>query len=162
MTERQKITPCLWFDRNGEEAVRFYTSLIPGSSIEDIHHARSDTPGNTEGEVLVIKFTLAGQPYMVLNSGRRETFNETISLSVDCADQAEVDRYWEALIANGGQPIACGWVKDRYGLSWQIIPRRLPELLADPDKAKGKRVMHAMMEMVKLDVAALEAAARGE
>jgi predicted 3-demethylubiquinone-9 3-methyltransferase (glyoxalase superfamily) len=161
MTHQQKITPCLWFDGNGEEAARFYTSLIAGSSIDDIHHARSDTPGNKEGEVLVIKFTLAGQSYMILNSGRRDSFNEAISLSIDCEDQAEVDRYWEALTADGGRPVACGWVKDKYGLSWQIVPRRLPELLADSDTAKGKRVMLAMMEMVKLDIAKLEAAAAG-
>lgn len=161
MTERQKIRPCLWFDGNGLEAVRFYTSLVPGSSIDDVHHARSDTPGNKEGDVLLITFTLAGQSYLGLNSGRRDGFNDAVSLSLDCEDQAEVDRYWDALIANGGRPVACGWLKDKYGLSWQIVPRRLPELLCDPDKAKGKRVMLAMMEMIKLDVAQLEAAAAG-
>ncbi len=159
MSTRQKITPCLWFDGNAEEAVTFYTSLIPDSAIVDVHYALTDTPSGKEGGVLLIKFTLGGMVYLALNGGRRDAFNDAISLSVDCEDQAEVDRYWEALTANGGKPVACGWLKDRYGLSWQIVPRRLPELLADPDKAKGRRVMQAMMEMVKLDVAELEAAA---
>ena len=161
MTEGQKITPCLWFDGNAEEAVGFYTSIIPGSAIVDVHRARTDTPSGKEGGVLLIKFTLGGQSYLALNGGAHDKFNDAISLSVDCEDQVEVDRYWEALTAAGGRPVACGWLKDRYGLSWQIVPRRLPELLADPDTAKGKRVMHAMMEMVKLDVARLEAAAAG-
>lgn len=159
MTARQKITPCLWFERNAEEAVRFYTSVFPDSSIENVHRAKADTPGNKEGEVLFIEFALAGQRYQAINGGPHEKFNDAISLSVDCADQAEVDRYWEALTADGGRPVQCGWLKDKYGLSWQIVPRRLTEFLSDPDPAKAKRVMQAMMKMVKLDVAALEAAA---
>ena len=159
MTVRQKITPCLWFEANAEEAVRFYTSVFPDSAIDRVHLARADTPGNKEGDVLFIEFTLAGQRYQAINGGAHEKFNDAISLSVDCADQAEVDRYWAALTADGGRPVQCGWLKDKYGLSWQIVPRRLIELLADPDPAKGKRVMQAMMKMVKLDVAALEAAA---
>lgn len=159
MTARQKITPCLWFEGNAEEAVRFYTSVFPDSSIDNVHRAKADTPGNKEGEVLFIKFTLAGQRYQALNGGPHHKFNDAISLSVDCADQAEVDRYWTALTADGGSPVQCGWLKDKYGLSWQIVPRRLTELLSDPDPAKAKRVMQAMLEMVKLDVAALEAAA---
>lgn len=159
MTARQKITPCLWFECNAEEAVRFYTSVFPDSSVENVHRAKADTPGNKEGEVLFIEFTLAGQRYQAINGGPHEKFNDAISLSVDCADQAEVDRYWEALTADGGRPVQCGWLKDKYGLSWQIVPLRLTELLSDPDSAKAKRVMQAMMKMVKLDVAALEAAA---
>ncbi|MCL4768628.1 MAG: VOC family protein [Hyphomicrobiaceae bacterium] len=159
MTVRQKITPCLWFEDNAEEAVRFYTSVFPGSSVHSVHRARADTPGNKEGGVLLIEFTLAGQSYQALNGGPHDTFNDAISLSVDCADQAEVDRYWAALTADGGRPVQCGWLKDKYGISWQIVPRRLTELLSDPDPAKGKRVMEAMLKMVKLDVAALEAAA---
>jgi predicted 3-demethylubiquinone-9 3-methyltransferase (glyoxalase superfamily) len=161
MTARQKITPCLWFEGNGEEAVRFYTSVFPGSSVEKVHRALVDTPGNKEGDVLFIEFTLAGQSYQALNGGPHDKFNDAISLSVDCADQAEVDRYWAALTADGGKPVACGWLKDKFGLSWQIVPRRMLELLSDPDPAKGKRAMQAMMNMVKLDVAALEAAAAG-
>jgi predicted 3-demethylubiquinone-9 3-methyltransferase (glyoxalase superfamily) len=110
--------------------------------------------------VLLVAFKIAGQSYLALNGGKHDTFNDSISLSVDCADQAEVDRYWEALTANGGRPVACGWLKDKYGLSWQIVPRRLTELLTTSDPATAQRVMAAMMEMVKIDVAALEAAAK--
>lgn len=162
MTARQKITPCLWFENNAEEAARFYTSIFPDSSITGVLHAKSDTPGNKEGDVLLVEFTLAGQKYQALNGGPHDKFNDAISLSVDCADQAEVDHYWDALIAGGGRPVQCGWLKDKYGLSWQIVPRRLTELLSDPDPAKAKRVMQAMLKMVKLDVAALEAAAAAE
>lgn len=162
MTARQKITPCLWFENNAEEAARFYTSIFPDSSITGVLHAKSDTPGNKEGDVLLVEFTLAGQKYQALNGGPHDKFNDAISLSVDCADQAEVDHYWDALIAGGGRPVQCGWLKDKYGLSWQIVPRRLTELLSNPDPAKAKRVMQAMLKMVKLDVAALEAAAAAE
>ncbi len=159
MKAKQKITPCLWFDGNAEEAVRFYTSVFDGSSIDAVHRSSADYPGGKEGAVLLISFTLAGQNYQALNGGPHDTFNDAISLSVDCEDQVEVDRLWEVLTADGGRPVQCGWLKDRYGLSWQIVPRRLPELLAHPDVATRKRVMQAMMQMVKLDVAALERAA---
>lgn len=159
---QQKITPCLWFEGNAEEAVRFYLSVFPNSSIEQETRSPSDYPGGKAGNVLLVSFTLAGQSYLALNGGRHDSFNDAISLSVDCADQAEVDRYWEALTANGGKPVACGWLKDKYGLSWQIIPRRLPELLTSSDPATANRVMAAMMEMVKIDVAALEAAAKSQ
>jgi predicted 3-demethylubiquinone-9 3-methyltransferase (glyoxalase superfamily) len=159
MTTRQKITPCLWFDGNAKEAVRFYTSVFPNSSAQDVHKARADTPGNKEGDLQLIKFTLAGQGYLALNGGPHDKFNDAISLSVDCEDQAEVDRLWAALTANGGKPVQCGWLKDKYDLSWQIVPRRLPELLSDPDAAKAKRGMQAMLQMVKIDIARLEAAA---
>lgn len=161
MTAPQKIKSCLWFEGHALEAVTFYTSVFPNSTITNVHHARSDTPGNKEGDVLVVSFTLAGSSYLALNGGPHDKFNDAISLSVDCVDQAEVDRLWAALTADGGRPVACGWLKDKYGLSWQIIPLRLPELLADADPAVGKRVMQAMMGMVKLDIAALEAAAKG-
>jgi predicted 3-demethylubiquinone-9 3-methyltransferase (glyoxalase superfamily) len=159
MTPKQKITPCLWFDRKAEEAVRFYTSVFANSSIDQIQRSVVDYPGGQEGSVLLIAFTLAGQSYLALNGGPFDKFNNAISLSVDCVDQAEVDRMWSALTADGGAPVQCGWLKDKYGLSWQIIPRRLPELLSDPDTAKARRVMEAMMQMVKIDVAKLEAAA---
>jgi predicted 3-demethylubiquinone-9 3-methyltransferase (glyoxalase superfamily) len=159
MTPTQKITPCLWFDNNAEEAVRFYTSVFANSSIDQIQRSTVDYPGGKEGSVLIIKFTLAGQNYLALNGGPFEKFNNAISLSVDCTDQAEVDQMWSALTADGGAPVQCGWLKDKYGLSWQIVPRRLPELLSDPDTAKARRVMEAMMQMVKIDVAKLEAAA---
>jgi predicted 3-demethylubiquinone-9 3-methyltransferase (glyoxalase superfamily) len=161
MVPKQKITPCLWFDGNADEAVRFYTSVFANSSIDQIQRSTVDYPGGKEGSVLIIAFTLAGQSYLALNGGPFEKFNTAISLSVDCEDQAEVDRFWTALTADGGTPVQCGWLKDKYGLSWQIVPRRLPELLSDPDTAKAKRVMEAMMQMVKIDVAKIEAAAVG-
>ena len=159
MPVRQKITPCLWFEGDAEEAVRFYTSVFANSSIQEIHRSKADTPGSKEGSVLIITFMLAGQSYLALNGGPHDKFNDAISLSVDCEDQAEVDRLWDLLTADGGKPVQCGWLKDKFGLSWQIVPRRLPELLSDPDAAKGKRVMQAMMQMVKIDIAKLEAAA---
>jgi predicted 3-demethylubiquinone-9 3-methyltransferase (glyoxalase superfamily) len=161
MTPNQKITPCLWFDGNAEEAVGFYTSVFANSSVDQVQRSTVDYPGGKVGAVLIIKFTLAGLAYLALNGGPYDKFNNAISLSVDCQDQAEVDRLWTALTADGGAPVACGWLKDKYGLSWQIVPRRLPELLSDPDTAKARRVMEAMMQMVKIDVAKLEAAAIG-
>ena len=159
MTSTQKISPCLWFEGNAEEAARFYTSVFPNSAIKGVHHAKADTPGNKAGEVLFVTFTLAGQSYQAFNGPPHDKFNDAISLSVDCADQAEVDRYWDLLTAGGGRPVQCGWLKDKFGVSWQIVPRRLAELLADPDPAKGMRVMQALLKMQKLDIAALEAAA---
>lgn len=161
MPLQQKITPCLWFDGNAEEAVRFYASVFANSSIDDLQNSTVDYPGGKVGAVLIIRFTLAGQGYLALNGGPYEKFTNAISLSVDCADQAEVDRLWSALTTDGGEPVACGWLKDKYGLSWQIVPRRLPELLSDPDRAKAKRVMEAMMQMIKIDIAKIEAAAAG-
>lgn len=161
MVSHQKITPCLWFEGNAEEAVQFYTSVFPNSSVSAVHRSRTDTPGSKEGAVLLILFTLAGQNYQALNGGPHDKFNDAISLSVDCADQAEVDRLWAALTVDGGRPVQCGWLKDKFGLSWQIVPRRLIELMSDPDANKGRRVMQALMQMVKIDVAQLEAAYAG-
>ena len=124
-----------------------------------VQRAPADTPGPKAGSVLVVQFKLAGQDYQALNGGPHDKFNDALSLSVSCKDQTEVDRYWSALTGGGGKPVQCGWLKDKYGLSWQIVPKRLPELLADPDPEKAKRAMEAMMKMVKIDVAALEAAA---
>ncbi len=156
---KQKITLCLWFDGNAKEAVQFYTGLFSDSSIDHVHRAKTDYPGGKEGAVLMIAFKLAGQRYLALNGGEHHRFNDALSLSVDCEDQSEVDRYWATLTSGGGTPVQCGWLKDKYGLSWQIVPRRLPELLSDPDPARGARVMRAMMQMGKIDIAALEAAA---
>src|ERR687893_443926 len=155
----QKITPCLWFETEALEAAEFYTSAFPGSSIVTVQKTPADTPGPKAGSVLMVQFRLAGQDYQALNGGPHHKFNDAISLSVSCEDQEEVDRLWSALTADGGKPVQCGWLKDKYGLSWQIVPKRLPELLADPDPAKGKRVIEAMLKMVKIDIAALEAAA---
>lgn len=156
----QKISPCLWFDGNAEEAVNFYVSIFPNSKICKIMLTGDAGPG-PKGSVLMIAFTLDGQSFQALNGGPLYKFNEAISMSVDCKDQAEVDHYWNALTAGGGKPVQCGWLKDRYGLSWQIVPRRLVELLNDSDAAKSARVMQAMMKMVKIDVAELGRAANG-
>jgi predicted 3-demethylubiquinone-9 3-methyltransferase (glyoxalase superfamily) len=156
-----KIAPCLWFDGNAEEAAKFYVSLLPDSRIDKIMRAPADYPGGSAGTVLTVDFTLAGQQFMGLNGGPEFKFTEAVSFTIYCEDQAEVDRYWDALIAGGGAPVQCGWLKDRYGLSWQITPTILPKLMADPDPAKARRVMEAMMKMVKIDVAAIEAAYEG-
>jgi predicted 3-demethylubiquinone-9 3-methyltransferase (glyoxalase superfamily) len=159
--EMSKITPCLWFEGYALDAAKFYTSVFPSSELGEVHRARSDTPGNKAGDVLLVTFTLAGQAYQALNGGPHDKFNDAISFSVSCADQAEVDRLWSKLTADGGKPVQCGWLKDKFGVSWQIVPKRLMELLGHPDPDTGKRVMQAMLKMVKLDIAALEAAAAG-
>jgi predicted 3-demethylubiquinone-9 3-methyltransferase (glyoxalase superfamily) len=161
MSVDRKITLCLWFETQALEAAQYYTSLFSNSEIRDVHRSAADYPGGKTGSVLLVTFTIAGQNYQALNGGADHKFNHAISLSVSCDDQAEVDRLWAALTADGGAPVACGWITDKYGLSWQIVPKRLPELLSDPDRVKAKRVMEAMMKMVKLDVATLEAAAAG-
>ncbi|MEW4570295.1 VOC family protein [Tautonia sp. JC769] len=148
---RQKVTPCLWFDGKAEEAATFYTSLFPDSSITKI------TPGPS-GEALTVEFRLAGLEFLALNGGPHFTFNEAVSLSIDCQSQAEVDEFWTRL-SEGGSEGRCGWLKDRYGLSWQVVPAALPRLLGDPDRAKAARVMQAMMGMTRLDIQALQDAA---
>ena len=153
-----KVTLCLWFDGNAEEAANFYISLLPDSRIEEITRAPMDYPAGKAGDVLTVRWTLAGRSFMGLNGGPGFPFTQAASLSVDCEDQAEVDRLWDAIVEGGGQPVACSWITDRFGLSWQIVPRRLPELLSDSDPVRARRAMEAMMGMVKIDVAALERA----
>ena len=155
-----KITPCLWFDGEAEEAAKFYVSLLPDSKIAHVQRNPVDGPSGKAGTVLVVQFTLAGQSYMALNGGMRFEYTHAISFSVDCADQAEVDRLWDRL-SDGGSIERCGWLKDRYGVSWQIVPSVLPELLAGPDRAGAQRAMQAMLQMVKLDIAALQKAYAG-
>jgi predicted 3-demethylubiquinone-9 3-methyltransferase (glyoxalase superfamily) len=152
-----KITPCLWFDGTAEEAAAFYVTLLPDSRIDRVMRSPADTPSGPEGSVLTVEFTLAGQPFLGLNGGPAFRFSEAISFTIDCADQAEVDRLWEALSADESAE-QCGWLKDRFGLSWQIVPRALPQLLADPEPDRARRVMEAMLSMKKIDIAALEAA----
>jgi predicted 3-demethylubiquinone-9 3-methyltransferase (glyoxalase superfamily) len=156
-----KITPCLWFDGTAEEAANFYVSLLPDSRIDRVMRSAADNPSTREGAVITVEFTLAGQNFMGLNGGPQYQFSEAVSFTIDCEDQAEVDRLWEALTADGGKPVQCGWLKDRYGLSWQIVPKALPRMLNGPDRAGAKRAFQAMMQMVKLDVAELERAYRG-
>lgn len=159
MISASKIRPCLWFDREGEEAANFYVSLFPDSRVTSVSRYGEAGPGEP-GSAMVVTFELCGLPFMALNGGPVYRLTEAFSLSVDCADQAEVDHYWEKLGA-GGEYSRCGWLKDRYGLSWQITPRRLPELLRGADKAGAERAMRAMMGMAKLDIAKLEAAYAG-
>ncbi|MGW4698424.1 VOC family protein [Kitasatospora cineracea] len=156
----QKITTFLWFDDQAEQAAEFYTSVFEYGRITDVQRYSDAGPGEA-GSVMLVSFELFGQEFLALNGGPAFRFNEAVSLQVDCADQAEVDRYWELLTADGGAPGPCGWLKDRYGLSWQIVPRRMTELLADPDPERARRATAAMLQMGKLDVAALEAAADG-
>ena len=154
----QTISLCLWCDRQAEEAAQFYTSIFRDSHIDGMLRASVDTPGATTGETLLVDFTLAGQQYHALNGGAHDRFNDAMSLVVTCQDQAEVDRLWDALLTDGGQPVQCGWLKDKCGVSWQIVPDVLPQMLNDQDRDKAKGVMEAMMQMVKLDIDVLQKA----
>lgn len=155
-----RISPFLWFDTEAEAAAELYVGIFPNSRITSISRYGEAGPGPA-GSAMTVSFELDGLPVTALNGGPHFKLSEAFSMSVDCADQAEVDRYWDALVADGGKPSQCGWLKDRFGLSWQIVPRALPRLLQDPDRAKAQRVMAAMLNMSRLDVAALEAAAAG-
>ena len=152
-----KITPMLWFDTQAEEAAKFYTSIFPSSRITDIARYGSAGP-RPEGTVMTVTFEVGDQKFVALNGGPQFTFNEAVSFQVLCESQDEVDAYWSKL-SEGGEEGPCGWLKDKFGLSWQIVPTRLPELLQDPDREKSQRVMAAMLEMGKIDVGALERAA---
>jgi predicted 3-demethylubiquinone-9 3-methyltransferase (glyoxalase superfamily) len=154
----EKLIPCLWFDGEAEAAASFYVTLLPNSRVDAVNRSPADYPSGKEGDVLTVDFTLAGQRFVGLNGGPEFKFNEAFSLQIECEDQVEIDRAWEAISANGGQPVQCGWIRDRWGLSWQVFPRRLPEMLASPDRAAAKRGMEAMMTMVKIDLAELERA----
>lgn len=156
-----KIAPCLWFDGNAQEAAELYTSLFPDSRIDSVNRSPADNPSTREGAVLTVDFTLAGRKFIGLNGGPEFQFNEAVSFSIDCEDQAEVDRYWDALIEGGGSPSQCGWLKDRFGVSWQVIPRQLPELLAGSDRDGARRAMEAMLKMRKIEVTKLREAYEG-
>ena len=157
-----KITPCLWFDRNqAEEAAKLYTSVFPNSRIDKVNRSPADNPSTPKGAVLTVDFTLDGQRFIGLNGGPEFPFTEAVSFSIDCKDQAEVDKYWDALIAGGGAPSVCGWLKDRFGVSWQVVPRQLSEMLESPDRDAAERAMQAMLEMTKIDVAKLQEAYEG-
>jgi predicted 3-demethylubiquinone-9 3-methyltransferase (glyoxalase superfamily) len=157
----QKITPFLWFDNNAEEAINFYVSAFKNSKILNITRNGDSGPG-PKGTLMTATFQLDGQEFMALNGGPHFKFTEAISLFVKCETQEEVDQLWEKLLAGGGQPQQCGWLKDRFGLSWQIIPTVLGQLLQDKDPEKSKRVMNAMMQMVKIDIQKLKQAYQGE
>ncbi|MBW8741362.1 MAG: VOC family protein [Gaiellaceae bacterium] len=156
---RSKITPCLWFDTQGEEAATFYTSIFPNSRIVEVAHY-GDAGPRPAGTVMTVVYELDGQRFLALNGGPQFTFSEAVSFQVDCETQEEVDHYWDTL-SEGGEQGPCGWLKDRFGLSWQIVPSALPRLLADPDREKSQRVMAAMLEMKKIEIDELERAAEG-
>jgi predicted 3-demethylubiquinone-9 3-methyltransferase (glyoxalase superfamily) len=156
-----KITPCLWFDGKAEEAAHFYASIFPDSRVDAVQRAPSDYPSGKKGDALVVEFTVAGQKFTGLNGGPHFRFNEAVSFQIEVADQAEYDRY-TALLSAVPEAEQCGWVKDRYGLSWQIVPRRLTELFADPDAGRARRAFEAMMNMKRIDIAAVERAADSE
>lgn len=159
MSTRDKIMPCLWFDTEAKDAADYYVSVFGGRILSVSHYSKKMM--KPEGEVLLVEFEIAGRQVQALNGGPQFKFTEAISLSVTCETQAEVDKMWARLVADGGSEVACGWLKDKYGLSWQIVPARMVELMKSTDKEKVERLLQAMMQMVKLDVAKLEAAFAG-
>ena len=159
MTDR--IVPCLWFDGDAEEAANFYATLLPDSRVDAVYRSPADYPSGKAGDVLTVEFTLAGRSFVGMNGGPGVPFTNAVSFQIPCEDQAEVDRLWDTIGAGGGTPVACGWITDRWGLSWQIFPRRLPEMLASPDRDAAKRAMESMMKMVKIDLTELERAYAG-
>lgn len=156
-----KNTICLWYDGGAEAAARFYAETFPDSSVQAVHRAPGDYPNGKEGDVLTVEFTVMGIPCLGLNGGPAIKHNEAFSFQVATEDQAETDRYWNAIIGNGGEANVCGWCKDRWGISWQVTPVALTRAFTSPDRAAAKRAFNAMMEMTKIDVAAIEAAVRG-
>ena len=161
MTAPARNTICLWFDRDAEAAARFYATTFPDSAVGAIHRAPGDYPDGQQGDVLVVEFTVLGLPCMGLNGGPAFRHSEAFSFQVATADQAETDRYWNAIVGHGGQESACGWCKDRWGISWQITPVQLTRAWTHPDRAAAKRAFDAMMTMKKMDIAAIEAAVAG-
>jgi predicted 3-demethylubiquinone-9 3-methyltransferase (glyoxalase superfamily) len=156
-----KITPCLWFDGQAEEAALFYSSQFPDSHVDKVVRAAADNPSTPAGAILTVEFTLAGREFIGLNGGPEFPFTEAVSFVIDCADQAEVDRYWEGLISGGGSHSVCGWLKGRFGVSWQVVPKQLNEMLESPDREAAARAMEAMLKMTKLDVEKLREAYEG-
>lgn len=157
----QKIVPHLWYTKEAEEAARFYASVFPDSRVDRVTSLPAESPSGPAGSVAVVEFTLFGRAFMAISAGPHDSFNDAVSFLVNCDSQAEIDRYWNALLDSGGKPQACGWIIDKYGLRWQIVPTALGEMITDPDKAKAKRVAEEMLKQVKFDVAKLEAAFRG-
>lgn len=156
----QKITPFLWYSDAAEEAAAFYASVFPDSRVTRVSGLQSESPSGPPGSVKVVEFVLFGQSFVAMSAGPLDPFNHAVSFVVSCDDQSEVDRYWNALL-EGGSAEQCGWLKDRFGLSWQIVPRVLGEMMADPDRPKAKRASDALMKMVKIDIAELQAAFSG-
>src|SRR6476620_9798615 len=153
MTDKIDIAPCLWFNKNAEEAANFYAKTFPNSRVTAVHKSPADYHNGKAGDVLTVEFTVLGQPFVGLNGGPGVPFTDAVSFQVFTDTQEETDRYWNAIVKGGGKPVACGWCKDKFGLRWQIVPRVLMEGMNHPDRAVAKRVMEAMMQMVKIDVA---------
>jgi predicted 3-demethylubiquinone-9 3-methyltransferase (glyoxalase superfamily) len=157
----QKIVPHLWYAKEAAEAARFYATVFPDSHVDRVISLPADSPSGPAGSVDVVEFTLFGQTFKAISAGPHDSFNDAVSFMVNCTSQAEVDHYWNALLENGGKPQACGWIMDKYGVRWQIVPTVLGDMITDPDRAKAKRVTEAMLKQVKIDIAKLEAAYRG-
>ena len=160
-TNKINIAPCLWFNKNAEEAAKFYAKSFPNSRVTAVHKSPTDYPNGKAGDVMTVEFTVLGQPFVGLNGSPEFSFTEAVSFQVFTDTQEETDRYWNAIVKNSGQESACSWCKDKFGLSWQIVPRVLMEAIYHPDTASAKRAMEAMMQMVKIDIAKIEAARRG-
>ncbi len=161
MAQLAKITPFLWYAKEAEEAARFYAGIFPNSRVDNVNTMNADSPSGPPGSVKVVEFTLCGQSFTAMSAGPLDPFNHAISFVVGCDDQAEVDKYWNALL-EGGAPEQCGWLRDRYGLCWQIVPNAMTEMMKDKDPARARRVAEAMMKMVKLDIATLKNAYEGK
>ena len=162
MSDKTRIATCLWFDKNAEEAANFYAATFPDSRVTAVHRSPTDYPSGKAGDVLTVDFVVLGQSFVGLNGGPMFKFTEAISFQVFTDTQEETDRYWNAIVGNGGQESACSWCKDKFGLSWQIVPRALMTAMHDPDRAAAKRAMDAMMTMRKIDIATIEAARAGQ
>ncbi len=161
-TDRAKIVPHLWYAAEAEAAARFYASVFPDSRVDEVATLPGLAPSGPAGTVVLVRFTLFGQPFMAISAGPHDPFNDAVSFVVLCEDQEEVDRYWDAILRDGGEPMACGWITDRYGVRWQIVPRRLYEMMGDADPLRARRVAEEVLRQVKLDLALLEEAYRGD
>ena len=157
----QKIVPFLWYAKEAAEAARFYASVFPDSRVDSVTPMNAESPSGPAGSVTVVHFTLFGQKFMAMSAGPHHEFNDAISFMVNCTSQAEIDRYWNAILEGGGKEQACGWITDKYGVRWQITPTALNEMMSSPDKTKARRVAEEMMQQVKFDIAKLEAAFEG-
>jgi predicted 3-demethylubiquinone-9 3-methyltransferase (glyoxalase superfamily) len=162
MPTSTKIRTFLWYAKDADKAAAYYASIFPDSRVDRVTAMQSESPSGPPGSVKVVEFTLLGRPFMAMTAGRHHEFNDAVSIMVECDDQQELDRYWMALLEGGGKEQACGWLLDRYGLRWQIVPAKMQAWMAEPDKARSKRVTDAMLQMVKLDIATLEQAYRGD
>jgi predicted 3-demethylubiquinone-9 3-methyltransferase (glyoxalase superfamily) len=157
----QKIVPHLWYAKEAEEAAQFYASVFPDSRVDRVTRLPADSPGGPAGSVSIVELTLFGQTFMAIGAGPHHEFNDAVSFMVSCGSQDEIDRYWDALLKNGGKPQACGWIIDKYGLRWQIVPTVLGEMITDSDKVKAKRVAQEMLKQVKFDIEKLQRAFEG-